>query len=192
LISLDAGEFLLPRWVEFCETMSISSDMMFPVFRYAAQNVVGAIDVLKEVKKSGATPDIRDSALRSLGCAPLDSFKELLQEFSCGNCQDITPFLFGTSYSYVNSRYTWEYLKENFATIIAKFGTVAFILPGMLSTACCTFCKVEEAEEVEKFAKEHECEILERAFTIQVGEIRAKAAILERGAASVHAALAGK
>lgn len=164
-------------FAKYKETKEIEGPLIIPVFT-AGVRTEGGVEFLKNLIEHETNPEIRQNAVRALGSARTSKLGELTEDaFTHGTVQDLSPFFSGVGEFPENGAFMWKYMKDNFDTLIARFGTTAFLLPSMLGFATMFFATCEEADDVEQFAKEHQGTILDRLFTTIHQSIRASAAL---------------
>ena len=176
-------------FAKYKETREIEGPLVISVFT-AGVRTEGGVEFLKELIEHETNPEIRQNAVRALGSARTSQLGELIEDvFNYGPVQDLSSFFGGVGEFPENGAFMWQYMKDNFDTLITQFGNVVFVLPSMLAFATMFFATYEEADDVRQFAREHRGTILDPLLVTIHQSICASAALAERDAGATADAL---
>lgn len=169
--------YLLSLFEQFKTTRLIDPDLITPVLSAGAG--IGEIEFIKDVIDAEMNPEIKQAAVRSLGCVRYNKLQSLMFEvFSSGNVQNVSPFLFGIADKQENTDLLWQFIKDNIEMLISKYGTTMFLLPNAVEIALSYCTREEEAQDVEQFAAAHPGTILDRSYSKAAASIRVRAALI--------------
>jgi hypothetical protein len=77
-------------------------------------------------------------------------------------------------------RFLWEFGRKNVDALVAKYGTVAFVLPGLFQSAVGGLKEADEVRDAEQFAKAHQGAIFYRPLLQGIEKRKSRLAAASR------------
>jgi len=174
------GNKRLDEYVQ--KKVPIQPDIRASVYGIVAKH--GSLESWNHLLSIFNTTDLSEEKVRvldSLGRSHNeDIIRQILELFEKVRSQDAIYCFTGLSTHHPGRQAVWMYLKKNYASFLARFSQMGFLLGRILSTSLSGFVEVDVAQEIEEFFKNNQCPGAERTIKQCVETIRFNAVRLGR------------
>jgi hypothetical protein len=185
-------EFLAEEFRKYQVARQNLGQQAFATFQTGARFVTGGPAFLRQLITENIPPAVRTAAVRALGSSPLAEFTAQLDDIlHNGTSEDISLFVGGSVYERENSNCLWEYANSNADFLIEKFGTVAFLLPGLFEAAIHGLFSDVEVAGIQALADKYKDAIFHRVLVQGVERIAPKKQMMANYGDEVIAAVKG-
>ncbi|XP_076658475.1 puromycin-sensitive aminopeptidase isoform X2 [Halictus rubicundus] len=167
----------------------LAADLRRPVYRAVLSN--GNNETYQTMLKLYREADLheeKDRILRSLGVVKDEGLLAETLEFAMSEevrAQDAVYAIMSVSMSYKGRLMAWDFIKKHWQTLRDRYGG-GFLMSRLVKIVTENFVTEEQAQEVEKFFKEHPTPGTERTVQQSVESIRLNEAWLKRDLESIQ------
>jgi hypothetical protein len=167
-------------WDNFVANQSSIDANLIPIALRTGARFSGAFDTLLGLAQTDASSDVKGGSMLALRFSPLDRLNDVLQLGLAAPIQDVIRYFIGVAANPESGRLLYDFLLTNWADIDSRFGTLSFNIQLFLEHATTVLKTREEADALEKFFREHPCEIAKQTVQESAEKIRNRAAVVAR------------